>query len=383
MPTTVPAQDLLIRKETHLGVVRELPLNETHIWPSIAPFLSVPHDDVIFDIAQPDTTGLVPARAEDAESEMSKKDDYFGQGSASVVDWAIKDFYTASDVTRFRDAVYVGDGLRAGGLAVPQNYASDAEQFQSRLTRDTARRRRKIENRLEWLTVTQGLEAGTITYNDGKVQFTVDFGRPPGQTDQATAGFDWDVTDGTHDPIAEFVAVQDTMRDTYDIEMGTVIMSPKAIRRMANSLAFYERTAGFAQPAGAKPTDIQYLNTNWGPSAAAAIVEAATGMNLISYDAKYRTRAYGSTSPTINRFMSENKAIFLPDFASAAELIGTDIGFAKTLTSPHPEGNWTSGFYAYEHTDVDPWGYAIGTGIKAFPVFPALELTYTMVLWTP
>lgn len=66
MPTSVAAQDLLIRKETHLGTVRELPLNETHIWTSIAPFLSVPHDDVIFDIAQPDTSGLVPARAEDA-----------------------------------------------------------------------------------------------------------------------------------------------------------------------------------------------------------------------------------------------------------------------------------------------------------------------------
>ncbi len=382
MPTSVAAQDLLIRKETHLGTVRELPLNETHIWTSIAPFLSVPHDDVIFDIAQPDTSGLVPARAEDAESEMSQKDDYFGQGSASLMDWAIKDFYSASDVTRFRDAVYVGDGLRAGGLSVPTSYASDSEQFQKRLTADLARRRRKIENRLEWLTM-ESLVAGTVAYNDGKVQFSVDWQRPANQTDEATIGFDWDVTDGTHDPIAEFFAVQDFMRDTYAIEMGSVIMSPKAIRRMGNSLAFFQRNAGFATPAGASPTDINYLNPGWGPDAAAAIVKAATGLDLISYDAVYRTRVYGSTTPVINRFMPEETACFLPNFASAQELIGTDIGFAKMLTSPHPEGNFTSGFYGYEMNDVDPWGYAVGNGIKAFPVFPALDLTYTLKLWTP
>lgn len=382
MPTSVPAQDLLIRKETHLGTVRELPLNETHIWSSIAPLMSVPHDDVVFDIAQPDTSGLVPARAEDAESEMSQKDDYFGQGSASLMDWAIKDFYSASDVTRFRDAVYVGDGLRAGGLSVPQSYSGDSEAFQRRLTADLARRRRKIENRLEWLT-TQSLETGAIAYNDGKVIFNVDWQRPADQTDEALQGAAFDVTDGTHDPIREFIAVMDFMKDRYAIEMGSVIMSPKAIRMLSNSLAFFQRSAGFATPAGSIPTDMNYLNTSWGPTAAASIIEAATGLNLISYDAIYRTRAYGSTTPVINRFMSEEKAIFLPNMTSAMELIGTDVGFAKTMTSPHPEGMFQSGFYGYEMNDVDPWGYAVGNGIKAFPVFPALDLTFTLNLWTP
>ena len=48
----------------------------------------------------------------------------------------------------------------------------------------------------------------------------------------------------------------------------------------------------------------------------------------------------------------------------------------------------TPGFYAWEKDyGQDPWGYALGTGIKAFPVFPHMELTYNMKVtlptWTP
>jgi hypothetical protein len=55
------------------------------------------------------------------------------------------------------------------------------------------------------------------------------------------------------------------------------------------------------------------------------------------------------------------------------------IGFGATLTSPHPEGNWTSGFYEWERdTGPDPWGFDRGNGIKAFPVMPHMELSYAM-----
>jgi hypothetical protein len=55
------------------------------------------------------------------------------------------------------------------------------------------------------------------------------------------------------------------------------------------------------------------------------------------------------------------------------------LGFGKTLTSPHPEGNWQSGFYEWERETEDPWGTDRGTGIKAFPVFPYMQYTFTMI----
>jgi hypothetical protein len=66
-----------------------------------------------------------------------------------------------------------------------------------------------------------------------------------------------------------------------------------------------------------------------------------------------------------------------------AEFDDTQIGFAKTLTSPHPAGNWSSGFYEWEKDyGNDPWGYDVGTGIKAFPIFLHMDLTvsYTSTL---
>jgi hypothetical protein len=91
------------RKEVALGVIRERPYPEGHIGlTQIAPFLSVGSDDVIFDYIKDGlSVGLAPARAEDAESELSQKDMLVsGSGRASVIDWALKDEYSASDVTR-------------------------------------------------------------------------------------------------------------------------------------------------------------------------------------------------------------------------------------------------------------------------------------------
>ena len=45
--------------------------------------------------------------------------------------------------------------------------------------RDTARKRR-LDNRINWL-ITQALDFGSIVYNDGKIKWSVDYGRPAGQ----------------------------------------------------------------------------------------------------------------------------------------------------------------------------------------------------------
>ena len=69
--------------------------------------------------------------------------------------------------------------------------------------------------------------------------------------------------------------------------------------------------------------------------------------------------------------------ILFPSTGDLGEIDDTQIGFAKTLTAPHPEGNWSSGFYEWEDETRDPWMHVKGSGVKAFPVFPYMEYTYS------
>jgi hypothetical protein len=370
------AQDRLIRKEVALGTIRELEPPLTHIGTRLlAPMMEVASDDVIFDYARGLTDGLAPARAEDAESELAQKDLIFGGvGRASVIDWAIKDHYSASDVNRYRENLLIQSRLGVNSVnEVPVTIQATLEEFRAKVARDDALRRRKLDNRLEWL-ITQALETSAISYNDGKIKFTVNYGRPANQTAQAPAGGTFDLA--TSDPIGAILGVQEYMYDLYGVRMKRVIGSRKALISFMNSDRFIARS-GMVGGTGAAPVDLNYVMEGWGPEAARQVVERQTGVTFIEYDAVYRTRPVGSTVISNNRFLSDDTLFFLPDEQDVAELDDT-IGFGKTLTSPHPEGNWQPGFYEWEQDTKDPWGLDRGTGIKAFPVFPHLEWTYTM-----
>jgi hypothetical protein len=376
MPFNI-AQDRLVRKEVALGVVREQVPPTNHIGLQVlAPWLEVQSDDVIFDYAKGLTDGLAPARAEDAESELAQKDDTFvGQGRAAIIDWALRDHYSASDVTRYREALLIAEATR-DTLSLPLTAGAMTEGFQNKQERDRTLRSRKLYNRIEWMLM-QALETGGIVYNDGKIKFTVTYGRPGGQQDQAPPGGTWNNT--TSDPIGDLLAMQQTMYDTYGVRITRAITSRKVLNSVLNSDRFAART-GLAVAAGGTTIDPNYLIDGWGPAAAVSILERATGIRFIEYDSVYRTRPVGSNTVTNNRFLSQNKIFFLPDEGDIAEFDDTEIGFAKTLTSPHPEGNWQPGFYEWEIETRDPWGYDVGTGVKAFPVFLHLDKTYTMTV---
>ena len=98
--------DRVVRKEASLGFIRQLALPEDHLWPRLIPMMDVPTDDFVFDYIEPDiTSGLASARAQDAESELVQHDFWAGgQGRASIMDWANKDTYSATDVVNYRDA---------------------------------------------------------------------------------------------------------------------------------------------------------------------------------------------------------------------------------------------------------------------------------------
>jgi hypothetical protein len=378
MPT-FPPQDRLIRKEVALGTIRELEPPQQHIGLQVlAPFMEVASDDVIFDYARGLTDGLAPARAEDAESELAQKDLlYGGTGRASVLDWALKDHYTPSDVTRYRESLLIQSRLGVNGidLNLPTTIQATLEEFRTKLARDDGLRRRKLDNRIEWMHMS-ALETSSIVYNDGKIKFTVPYGRPGGQTDQAPAGGTWNLN--TSDPIGAISAVQNFMFDTYGVRMTRAIASRKVLQSIINSDRFAARS-GLVGGTGALPVDPDYLMDGWGPQAAVQVVERATNLKFIEYDAVYRTRPVGSQTITNTRFLSDKKVFFLPDPSDVDELDDA-IGFGKTLTSPHPEGNWQPGFYEWENETTDPWGLDRGTGIKAFPVFPHMDWTYTMTV---
>lgn len=364
-------QDRLVRKEVALGIVREAPQPEAHIGLSlIAPFLAVQSDDVIFDYTIGLAAGLAPARAEDAESELAQKDDTVGTGRAAIIDWAIKDHYDPSDVSRFREAFLLGL-TQDSYESFPLTINNIKEGFEQRVARDALVRRRKLDNRIEWL-IMSALDTGVISYNDGKVVFSVDFQRPANQTNASVTSW----TDPASDPIDAILDVQDFMYDTQGVRTNRALASSKIIRNILNSAKFAQR-AGFASTAQTT-VDPRYAIDGWGIEAALGVVERATGVTLIPYDSVYRTRPIGSTTFTNNRFTSENHLIFLPNEEDIAEVSDTEIGFAATLTSPHPESNWQPGYYEWERSTVDPWGEDFGSGIKAFPVFPHLEYTYRL-----
>jgi hypothetical protein len=363
MPTL--PQDRLVRKEVALGLIREWEQPQDHMGLRLlAPFQEVQSDDVIFDYTRGLTAGLAPARAEDAESEMAGKDDSVGTGRASLIDWALKDHYDPSDVSRYREGLILG-GI-AGAEQLPLTISRMTDEWQAKLARDTRRRRRMLDNRLEWLIMT-ALQTGAITYNDGKIVFTVDYGRPAGQTDEAPASTVlWDQT--TADPIGDLLSVKYYMRDTYGVNIDRAIVSNRILRALRMSDKFTNTLIG---------SNPLYTVRGWGDAAASELVQSQVDINFIVYDSVYRTRALGSNTVVNTRFLADDRVYLLP---SQADIDSLDdmIGFGKTLSSPHPEGNWTSSYYEWERSTVDPWGYDIGTGIKAFPVFPHLDKTYTI-----
>lgn len=381
--------DRLVRKEVSLGAIRERTWPEDHVGlAEIAPFLPVESDDVIFEYLKGGLQdGLGPARAEDAEAELSQKDDLtYGSGRAAIIDWALKDKYTASDVQRYREDIRLAQILQGSesGLSLNSPFNS-LRDFNNRIARHDARRRKMLDNRLEWMIMSQALETGGIAYNDGKIKFTVSYGRPAGQHNQPISARNANIASGAgawntgtaHDPIGDLMGISDYMYDTYGVRPKRAYTSQKNLNYMWASSRFTALSGLVVGGTPSSPIDMRYVMPGFDQQAAIEAVQRATGITFRVYDSVYFTRPVGSTTITRNRFTTESKIFFLPDMGDMSEIDDTEIGFAKMLTSPHPEGNWTSGYYEWENESRDPWLHVRGTGIKAFPIFPYMEYTYT------
>lgn len=382
MTSPLPPFDRLVAKETALGAIREMPIPSAHIGlREIAPFEEVESDDVIFDfIEQVAQEGLAPARAQDAESELAQKDDYgVTSGRARLIDWSLKNTYDSSKVMAYKDRLRVQaalEGLSSVNLTT-RVFDAPIVEFRNKIARDDAFRKSRLDNRLEWLIMT-ALETSKLAYVDGKINFAIDYKRPAGQQDVPTSVY-WD--DPTADPINDIIAMNRYMGDTYGIEMKEAYCSKYALRDLWKLNNFrVAASVGLLVPNGVTTAvgQVPYINPGYNEASAIRLLEDATGVTFKPYDGLYRSRPIGSTTTTNVRYTSSNKIIFKPSAADLAEVDPDGIGFAKTLTSPHAEGNWTPGFYEWEKDHTDPWGTDRGTGIKAFPIFPFMKYSYVM-----
>jgi hypothetical protein len=245
--------------------------------------------------------------------------------------------------------------------------------FAGRLAREAAERKRRLDNRIEWL-ITQALSTGKIVYDDGEVGFIADYERPADQQGISPSSGTYTGTD--HDPINDIIHDIQVMKDRYGVEIDRAICSRRFLNSLFRSSKFIPLT-GFLPSQGIDATDLPYLSPGFGPAAAIAVVERETGVRFIETDAVYRQKVYGTNPPTFTqtRFIPENRVIFLPNEQQLLEYNNTELGFGRTLTSPHVMGNNTPGFYSWEQESIDPWGHDVGTGIKCFPVFPTMETT--------
>lgn len=391
--TTPIGLDRLVRKEVSLGVIREKPLPEEHIGLRlIAPWLNVESDDVIFDYIKNDSQeGMAPARAEDAEAELAQSDMLsYGQGRAAIIDWSLAHRTSASDVTRYHDNLLIQQATQGLGTNLNLNDPGRmVEQFQRKVAREEAQRMRRLQNRIEWMIVTQALDTGSIAYNDGRIKFSVNFGRPNDQQNVSVKDdtrfvsnhyYDEDVD---FDPIGDFMALNDWMFDTHGVRLHRALTSPKVLNSFWMSNRFIAMAGIVVGGTPSTPIDLNYVTSGWNQEAALRKVKEVTGIEFIPYESVYRTRPIGSQTITNTRFFPEGKILFMPSPGDLGEIDDTEIGFAKTLTAPHPEGNWTPGFYEWEQQEVNPWMHVRGTGVKAFPIFPYMKYTFSLQVLTP
>lgn len=351
----------LIQKDVMLGLLRELEPPQQHIGQTLLPMQNVENDEVIWDAVKGLMAGLAPARAMDAESELQQSDEVIGTGKASIIDWAVKDRWSASDVARFREITAF-----AGASAIPRTVSSITEDFQAKMARKAAKRRRQLDNRLEWLT--WAAIKDNVTYNDGKINFSVSYGIPADQKDVVATNYWSDATLG--DPIGNVLAWRELVRNRTGVELSRVVTSRKVLFQAMNNAKFAQLFSG--------QNPFYMLSNDFGIETATEKLAKATDMSWEVYDAQYRTRPFGSSTITNTRFTDDRYVYMFPDAGDLVAYSGGDngLGLGHMLSSPHPEGNWQSGFYEWEQERKDPWGIDTGTGIKAFPVIWAPEVLF-------
>ena len=325
----------LMDKKTMLEVVRELLPSDDFVGTTILPMKDEATEKVMADLILTNS-GIANYRAADAEAELKGKD-ILQQIILEIADIAKKERFNTTDVQAIREA---------GELPVlddaPTLIAQIGAQARVKFRESLEELRRQCDNRIEWHSIQALL--GTISVTS-PVVFSVDFGIPSTQTG-LTPTVQWDTT-ATSTPSDDLVAWQETVNDATGVVPDGCLMSRKALLYASKAAAFRD----VVKQAGEFLFSIKQVKS---------LLQDHTGLAISIYDAMYHTRASTGTL-TSTRMLDYHKIILYPSNLPTP-------GLGRNLTCPHPHGNYQPGFYTWDDTKKDPWGYEVGVGIKCFPV---------------
>jgi hypothetical protein len=309
------------------------------------PFYDSPTEETMWDVVRA-VSPMANFRAVDGEAEIGGRP-AFDRAYADIMSVARKERLNTSDLRKIREAgmLPIVDGTTS---LVSQMGAEAMKKVRAALERSKA----AVDNRLEWMQVNALL--GKISYT-GKVQFSVDYGIPGGQSGVVPANLWSDLTNST--PLKDIQGWQQTMNDTVMMMPDTIIMSRKTLNYIKDNSKLQ--------------TVMQYTNPLNSVAMAKTIMEDNLGVTIVIYDSTYTDEKGGG----ITRFLPANTIIMLP---STNQL---PAGVGDTARVGHPLANYTPGYYSWQDTEMDPYCLEIGVGLDAFPRIKHPEALFNAIVW--
>ena len=314
-------------------VVREFPI-EGYIGSEILPLEPVPGLKTMWDIITKDAK-LAPFVAINAESPLADKAG-LERAFHELADVRIKERLDEDELISLR---MPGEPDVVTGLAATQRASAERH-----IRRTSDRMAAQVNARVEWMRW-QALQSGVISYDDGKVIFSVDFGIPAGQIITLTGTDRWSTT-ASADPLADIATWVEALR----------LATGRAPTRMyvgANVPGYLVANSSIRTLLTGTESVKQLLN----PANILNFVGSLVGLTIQRYDTTYQ-----NTAGTDTRFLGANQVILMPEPMQAdGEVLG------DMATGPAKGNNFEPGMYAWVKEEEDPWATFVGAGIHAFP----------------
>lgn len=314
--------------------VREFPV-EAFVGQDILPIVGVPGLNTMWDIINKDAklAGFVAINAESPLADKAGME----RGFSELADIRIKERFDEDELMALREpgqADVVLEGLAETRRAVAERSLATA------LQRMTAR----VNGRVEWMRW-QALSTGSISYDDGKVIFSVDFGIPGTHVITLTGTDRWDDLDDS-DPLSDITDWVELIRADTGRAPDRMYVGSNIAKYLVNNEKIRALLAGTSGI-----TSLLSLNT------VLNLIGQLVGLRIERYDTTYQ-----DGSGTDTRFLDADTVVLMPNpRQSDGEVLG------DMASGPAKANNWETGLYAWVKEEEDPWATFIGAGIHAFP----------------
>ena len=219
--------------------------------------------------------------------------------------------------------------------------------------------------RMEWLRW-QAIGTGAITYDEGGMIFSVDYGVPASQKETLLTTARWSDLDDS-DPLGDLERWAEAHVTNTGIRPERMVMSLKTRNYLLKNEAIRQIITNNA-------------NVYVSPEQLNQLLQTFNLPQIIIYDAKVLTEAMAGTK-TETRLLAEDVVVLLP---------AASYNLGKLLQGPTAEAlammNLSSstkaeGVVAVIYTKEDPPSYWIKAAVTAFPTLPGAELIGIYNVW--